>query len=240
MNETEGIHLRDVSLRRGHRTILDAISLDLTERRIAIVGRNGSGKSTLARVIKGLIKPDHGTVELYGIDPSKRDFGSLSVAGFLFQNSDHQILCPSVLEEISFGLTENGVAPRDAEADSLALMESHGIAAWRDRAVATLSEGQRRLVCLLAVLVMRPRVILLDEPYTGLDIPTRLRLERFIAPLPQQIVMISHDPDMLAAFERVLWIDDGRLRDDGPPARVLPAFFETMQAEGRDSATWSA
>lgn len=235
-----GIHLRSVRVERGGKTILQDLSLDLTERRIAVVGRNGSGKSTLARVIKGLIRPDAGSVRLYGRDPAKRDFGSLSVAGFLFQNSDHQILCPSVLEEIAFGLNENGVETREAEETALALMERHGIAAWRDRAVATLSEGQRRLVCLLAVLVMQPKVLLLDEPFTGLDIPTRLGLEDFIASLPQQAMMISHDAETVAAFDRVLWIDEGRLRADGPPKRVLPDFLDAMHGLGKERAAWSA
>jgi biotin transport system ATP-binding protein len=240
MTGDDGIHLRGVRVERGGRAILDDVSLDLTERRIAVVGRNGSGKSTLARVIKGLIRPDAGTVRLYGRDPAKRDFGSLSVAGFLFQNSDHQILCPSVLEEIAFGLTENGVDSRQAEETALALMERHGIAGWRDRAVATLSEGQRRLVCLLAVLVMQPKAILLDEPFTGLDIPTRIGLEDFIAGLPQQVVMISHDAEAVSEFDRALWIDEGRVRADGPPKTLLPAFLEAMQGAGKQRAAWSA
>ncbi|MEX0922434.1 MAG: ABC transporter ATP-binding protein [Rhodovibrionaceae bacterium] len=236
----ESIRLAGVGVQRGGRAILDSVSLEMSERRIALVGRNGSGKSTLARVIKGLIRPDSGEVRLYGLDPAKRDFGSLSVAGFLFQNSDHQILCPSVLEEIAFGLGENGFETAEAEGAALELMQRHGIAGWRDRAVATLSEGQRRLVCLLAVLVMQPRVLLLDEPYTGLDIPTRRRLERFIAELPQQIVMISHDPEMLADFDRVLWIDAGRVRADGPPREILGGFLEAMRREGEEGAAWSA
>lgn len=240
MTGEDGIHLCDLRVERGGRAILSGISLDLTEARIAVVGRNGSGKSTLARAIKGLIRPDGGTVRLYGRDPAKRDFGSLSVAGFLFQNSDHQILCPTVLEEIAFGLNENGVAAKEAEETALALMERHGVATWRDRAVATLSEGQRRLVCLLAVLVMQPRVVLLDEPYTGLDIPTRVSLEEFIAELPQQVVMISHDANAIAAYDRVLWIDEGRLRADGPPGRILPAFLEAMHGAGKERRAWSA
>lgn len=240
LHTKEGIHLTGVGVQRSGRAILESVSLELTERRVALVGRNGSGKSTLARVIKGLIRPDTGKVRLYGLDPAKRDFGSLSVAGFLFQNSDHQILCPSVLEEIAFGLGENGFETAEAERAALELMQRHGIAEWRDRAVATLSEGQRRLICLLAVLVMQPRVLLLDEPYTGLDIPTRRRLERFISELPQQIVMISHDPEMLADFDRVVWIDEGQVRADGTPREVLSGFLEAMRRAGEEGPTWSA
>ncbi len=223
-----GIELNGVGLHRAGAPVLRDISLHLTEHRIALVGRNGSGKSTLARLIKGLLRPDTGTIRTYGLNPAQRTRAALSVAGFLFQNSDHQILCPTVGEEIAFGPAEAGAPNPMAEAR--ALMAAHGIAAWEDRAVSTLSEGQRRLVCLLAVLVMAPRVVLLDEPFAGLDIPTRLRLERFIATLPQQVILISHDPEMLMAQDRVIWLEAGAVAADGPPGDVLPAFSAAMRA----------
>lgn len=238
MTHANGIELRDIALRRGGRTLLDAPNLTITERRVALVGRNGSGKSTLARVMKGLIRPDRGTVRVHGLDPAERTRAALSVAGFLFQNSDHQILCPTVGEEIAFGLAAHG-AP-EAQARAASLMATHGIADWHDRAVSTLSEGQRRLVCLLAILVMEPRVLLLDEPFAGLDIPTRLRLERFIAGLGQQVILISHDPEMLTGFDRVIWLEGGAIVADGAPGAVLPGFGAAMQAAGQEAGPWSA
>lgn len=238
MTGDNAIELEGVSVLRGGRTILEGIDLRIPQPRVALIGRNGSGKSTLGRVIKGLIRPDTGRVRVHGLDPAQRSFEALSVAGFLFQNSDHQILCPSVLEEISFGLRENGWSHQEAERHSLELMARHGVEAWRDRAVASLSEGQRRLVCLLAVLVMTPRVLILDEPFTGLDIPTRLRLVAFIRELPQQVVMISHEPDSLKDFQRVLWLEEGRLQADGGPAEVMPEFLSVMHRGSEMAASW--
>lgn len=190
----ESIVLERVTLRRGGRVALDDLSLRVTERRVAIVGRNGSGKSTLARLVKGLLTPESGRVAVFGRDPAKRDRRAIADVGFLFQNSDHQILCPTVVEEIAFGPVELGVPRAEAATRARAILDQNGIADWAERPVAALSEGQRRLVCLLAVLVSKPRLLVLDEPFAGLDIPTRLRLQRFIAGLPQQVLLISHEP----------------------------------------------
>lgn len=250
MTDQTGILLSDVTVRRGGRTALDAVSVALAEQRIGLVGRNGSGKSTLARVVKGLLKPDAGQVRVHGLDPAARTRESVGCVGFLFQNSDHQILCPTVAEEIAFGLVEFGTPRSQADDRARALLAEHGVAEWAARPVAALSEGQRRLVCLFAVLVMAPRVLVLDEPYAGLDIPTRLRLARFIAGLPQQVLVIGHDAEDFAGFDRILWLEAGRIEQDGPPAAVLPAFVAAMHrlaadpdAAGQDeeaAASWVA
>ncbi|WP_404383013.1 energy-coupling factor ABC transporter ATP-binding protein [Caenispirillum salinarum] len=226
----DAVVLEDVRLRRGGRMALDGVSLRLTEPRVAVVGRNGSGKSTLARLVKGLLRPDSGTVRVFGRDPARRDRRAIADVGFLFQNSDHQILCPTVAEEIAFGPVELGTPRVQADAAARSILDDHGIAVWAERPVAALSEGQRRLVCLLAVLVSKPRLLVLDEPYAGLDIPTRLRLQRFIARLPQRVLLISHEPESLDGFDRALWLEDGRLAADGAPAEVLPAFTRAMHA----------
>lgn len=226
--QQQGILLTDVTIRRGGRAALDGVSLRLSEARVGLVGRNGSGKSTLARAIKGLLAPDTGSVRVHGHDPARRTRESVACVGFLFQNSDHQILCPTVAEEIGFGLVEFGTPRAEADARARALLAAHHVADWAERPVAALSEGQRRLVCLLAVLVMGPRVLVLDEPYAGLDIPTRLRLARFIAALPQQVLVVGHDAADFEGFDRILWLEGGRIEQDGPPAEVLPAFIAAM------------
>lgn len=232
MTEDKGVHLEAVTVKRGGAAVLAGLTLDMTEDRIVLIGRNGSGKSTLAKVIKGLLVPASGVVRVWGLDPAARTAEATAAVGFLFQNSDHQILCPTVLEEIAFGPLESGLSREEARRASLAILSEHGVSAWQDRAVATLSEGQRRLVCLLAVLVMRPRVLILDEPYSGLDIPTRLRLSEFLAGLPQQIILVSHDADVIEGADRVLWLEDGAVRADGDPAAVLPGFLRAMN-DGR-------
>jgi biotin transport system ATP-binding protein len=233
---SQGIELSSASVRLGGRAVLDGLSLRLTEARIGVLGRNGSGKTTLLRLIAGLIAPDAGTVRVDGADPFKDRKAALAALGILFQNPDHQILFPTVEEELAFGLVQKGMAQREALARAREVLASEGRAHWAEAPVSTLSQGQRHYLCLLSVLVMEPRTILLDEPLAGLDLPTQARLARRFAALPQRLVTITHDPLVLTNADRVLRLEGGRVVADGAPADVLPAFTAEMARIGERDA----
>ncbi|RGP39018.1 energy-coupling factor ABC transporter ATP-binding protein [Pseudotabrizicola alkalilacus] len=229
---TDGIVLTGACVTLTGRPVLHNLSLHLHEQRIGIIGRNGSGKSTLMRLMAGLIAPDHGTVRVEGVDPTRARKQMLSHLGILFQNPDHQILFPTVDEELAFGLLQMGVPKSDAQAQVTAHLARHGRSQWRGVSVATLSQGQRHWLCLQAVLLMQPRTILLDEPLAGLDLPTQTRLARAFAALPQRLITITHDPASLSGCDRVIWLEGGTVAADGPPAQVLPLFEAEMQRLG--------
>jgi biotin transport system ATP-binding protein len=88
----------------------------------------------------------------------------------------------------------------------------------------------------MAVLLMEPRTILLDEPLAGLDLPTQARLARRFDTLPQRLVTITHDPVTLTQADRVIWLEGGRIAADGPPDAVIPAFIAEMAREGERDA----
>lgn len=226
------VDLRDVGVTLAGRPVLHAISARLEEARVGIVGRNGSGKTTLARVIAGLIAPDPGRARIGGIDMAQDRRTALATVGIIFQNPDHQIIFPTVLEEIAFGLTQQGLPQHQAETAARAMLDRFGKAHWASAATHSLSQGQKQLLCLMAVLAMRPRVVVMDEPFSGLDIPTRMQLTRYLDGIAAQIVTVTHDPGQLHGFDRILWLDAGRLVADGPPATVLPAFAAQMTAWG--------
>ncbi|HEY6917728.1 MAG TPA: ATP-binding cassette domain-containing protein, partial [Tabrizicola sp.] len=140
---SQGIELSSASVRLGGRVVLDGLTLRLTEARIGVLGRNGSGKTTLLRLIAGLIPPDLGSVRVDGADPFKDRKAALSALGILFQNPDHQILFPTVQEELAFGLTQQGMAQRDALARAKEMLAAEGRAHWAEVPVSTLSQGQR-------------------------------------------------------------------------------------------------
>jgi biotin transport system ATP-binding protein len=213
-----------VVVRHADRRVLAIPALYLDERRIGLIGDNGSGKSTLLRLMNGLLLPTSGRVFVAGLDTAKHRKELPAEVGFVFQNPDHQLIFPTVGEEIGFGLTERGVSAAQAREQVLVLLERHGCAEWADRNVHELSGGRKQLVCILAMLATEPSILLMDEPFASLDLPTRLALSRRIMALPQQIVTASHDFELLAEFDRVIWLDAGRIRLDGRPAEVLPAY----------------
>jgi biotin transport system ATP-binding protein len=231
-----GIEIADVRVRLGDRTVLDGLTLSLTQSRIGILGRNGSGKTTLLRLIAGLIPATAGTVRVEGINPYTDRRAALSAIGILFQNPDHQILFPTVEEELAFGLAQQGLTQAQALARATAALQAEGRGHWAKAPVTSLSQGQRHYLCLMAVLLMAPRTILLDEPLAGLDLPTQTRLARRFAALPQRLVTITHDPATLQDCDRVVWLDEGRIAADGPPGDVLPAFSAEMARIGASDA----
>ncbi len=218
------IAFEGVSVERGGQRVIRFVTLHMNERRIGLVGDNGAGKSTLLRLATGLLAPGSGRVTVGGKDVVKHRKSLPTEIGIVFQNPDHQILFPTVSEELMFGLQERGLDKRSAQERVRDLLERQGCLHLENRAVSELSEGQKQLVCILAIIAGEPRNLLLDEPFASLDLPTCLRLSSWIATLPQRIVMASHNLDLFSRFDRVIWLADGEVRQDGPPAEVVPAY----------------
>ena len=223
------INLKDVSFEFETHRVLDQINLNISEHRIGIIGVNGSGKSTLARLISGLIAPTSGSIRLNKIDVFKDRKAALKTVGIIFQNPDHQIIFPTCVEEISFGLIQQGMTRIEAEKKSKQLLLKFDKSNWSDELAHNLSQGQRHFLCLISILAMEPDVIILDEPYAGLDLPTSIKLKNTIKKLNQQIVMITHDREILEDFERILWIDNGKIVRDGSFEKVMPDFEKEMR-----------
>ena len=223
------IYLKDVIFEFETHRVIDQITLNISEQRIGIVGVNGSGKSTLARLISGLIAPISGSIRINDIDIYKDRKAALKTVGIIFQNPDHQIIFPTCIEEISFGLMQQGMTRIEAEERSNEILLKFDRLKWSDQLAHNLSQGQRHFLCLIAVLAMNPDVVILDEPYAGLDLPTSLQLRHELNKLSQQIVMITHNKDILVNFDRILWIDNGKIIKDGSYENVMPNFEEEMQ-----------
>lgn len=224
------ISFSNVCLARGEGALFSNLSVALRERRIGVIGNNGSGKSSFLRLINGLLLPESGGVHVCGYD-TRRDRAALpSIAGFLFQNPDHQIVFPTVAEEIAFVLRERGESPHKAREMAIHLLTSHGHADWADRPVHQLSDGQKQLVCILSVTIGAPRIVLLDEPFSSLDLPTRHDLLARLDMLPLTVIMASHDLDLLANFDRVLWFDHGRIKGDGASQKVISDYRASFEA----------
>ncbi|MEU5235968.1 energy-coupling factor ABC transporter ATP-binding protein [Streptomyces lydicus] len=220
------ITLHGVTVRFGTRTVLDALDVELTEQRIGVIGANGSGKSTFARLLNGLVLPDEGTVLVGGHDTAKDVRRIRRQVGFVFQNPDNQIVLPLVEEDMAFGLRNTGVLRKEIPGRVREQLAHLGIAALADRPSHALSGGEKQLVALAAVLVMRPETVVFDEPTTLLDLRNRNLIRDTVAALPQQAVVLTHDLDLLTGFDRVLVLDRGRVVYDGPPRTAVPWYVE--------------
>ncbi len=226
------ISIRDMGFAVEGRDILAGISFTTSARRIGVVGRNGSGKSTLARLLAGLLTPTKGKVRLGGIDPDADRAKAIETVGVLFQNPDHQIIFPTVIEELAFGLTQLGTAKNKAIEMAQALLSDFGKSHWEEAATHTLSQGQKHLLCLMSVLLMKPKLIILDEPFAGLDLPTKLQLGRYLSKFEGQLLHISHDPLDIAGYDEVIWIDGGALKVHGPAEETLAVYLDAMTEQG--------
>ena len=216
----------------GGKRILQGLSMELEAARVGIVGRNGSGKSTLAKVLAGLVVPESGQVRINGHDLAKDRRQALREIGILFQNPDHQLIFPTVDEEITFGLRQHGASKREAEDICKATLARFGKLHWWGAHVTALSQGQKHLLCLIAVAAMAPSLILLDEPFSGLDIPTRLQLTRYLDQYEGGLLHISHAPEDLAGYDVVIWLEDGQIVASGRAREVLRDYRDAMEELG--------
>lgn len=195
--------------------VLNGVDFELNaHERVALTGPNGGGKTTLLHLMVGLHKPTAGQLQAFGrVRQTEEDYREVRArAGLLFQDPDDQLFCPTVAEDIAFGPLNLGKSRQEALAivhDTLALL---GLSGFENRITYKLSGGEKRLVSLAAVLAMQPEALLLDEPTNALDPPARARLLQILQTLPQAMVMVSHDQDLLAALAtRTLAMVEGRL-----------------------------
>lgn len=210
----------------GERMVLEDVDLTLTEPRIGIVGVNGSGKSTLARMINGLVVPSSGRVTVDGLDTRRKGAQIRRKVGFCFTDPDTQIVMPTVAEDVDFSLRRSGLSRAERRVRVDEVLARYGLADHADHPSHLLSGGQKQLLALAAVLVTEPDVIVADEPTTLLDLRNHALVADTFRALPQQLVVLTHDLDLVADFNRVLVVDGGRIVVDDDPAAALAAYRE--------------
>lgn len=200
----------------GRGQVLDGLNFQLRKgERLGLIGPNGSGKSTFMHLLMGLIKPDSGAVRLFGRPMAEeKDFKQARKRlGFVFQNADDQLFSPTVLEDVAFGLLNNGKTPKEAVALSKKMLQALDLDGFEERITYKLSGGEKKLVSLATVLVMEPEVLLLDEPTTGLDEQTVKRIADLLNELNIGYVVVSHEFDFLAKTTRDIFaMKNGQIR----------------------------
>nr|WP_222858084.1 ABC transporter ATP-binding protein [Rhizobium cauense] len=201
------------------------VTLQLTEKRIGIIGLNGSGKTTFARLINGLTKPSAGRVIVNGRDTADAK-AVLTDVGFIFQSPQNQIILPVVRDDIAFGLKSRGYKPAEITAKVEAVLQRFSASHLADRRAHELSGGELQLAALCSVLATGPDILILDEPTNQLDLKNRSLVQRLVESLPESAIVISHDLELVADYERVLVFHEGSLVADAPAQEAIRRYRE--------------
>lgn len=213
------------------KTLLQDVSLDLTEQRIAVIGANGSGKSTLLRLINGLVEPTEGKVLVHGEDTVTAVRKVRSNVGFVFTDPLSQLVMPTGREDVELSLRRSVKNGRERAVRAESVLDRFGLLRLADQSIYELSGGERQLLALAAVLAVDPKVLVLDEPSTLLDLRNRELLRRSVAGLDQQVIMSTHDLELAADMDRVLVVDAGRILFDGAARDGIACYRELCAAE---------
>ena len=212
------------------KTLLHGISLDLKEQRIGVIGANGSGKSTLLRLLNGLVAPSDGTVTVDGVDTVRSVRSVRRKVGFVFTDPLSQLVMPTGREDVELSLRRTVRNTRDRRHAAEAILDRFGLMPLADQSIYELSGGERQLMALAAVLAVEPGVLVLDEPSTLLDLRNRELLRRTISGLSQQIVMSTHDLELVRDMDRVLVVESGQVVFDGGAAAAVEHYRELSAA----------
>ncbi len=232
---SEIIRMNQVSYRYlGRIPALDNVSLSIGQGDLfAVIGSNGSGKSTLLQIISGLIHPEQGGVWFRDCEVSEkslRDKAFLKFfrerVGFVFQDPDVQLFCPTVLDEILYGPLQLGLDEKEALARADEVMEMLQIGDLRARPSYMLSGGEKKKVAIGAVLTMNPEVLLFDEPTNGLDPKTQVFLLELMLALNEAgktIVISTHDLSLVGELQAQVAVlsEEHRIEKTGKADEIL-------------------
>ena len=186
---------------QSRRPVLDGISLQINRGdRVGLIGPNGSGKTTLFHLLMGLLRPSQGEIVVFGKKrQEEKDFREVrEKIGLLFQDSDDQLFCPTVAEDVAFGPLNLGRSQKEALEITRQVLARLGLKEFENRLTYKLSGGEKRLISLATVLAMQPEVLVLDEPTTGLDEDTVERLVQILRSSHLTYIIASHQRDFLA------------------------------------------
>jgi len=209
------------------RPALQGVSMDIRAGEIvALIGQNGSGKTTLAKHLNGLLKPTSGRVLLKGADLRNLPLSAVAAdVGYVFQNPDHQIFAANVFDEVAFGPRNLGVAAAEVAQRVHDVLQVVGLADLVDEDPFVLGKGQRQRLAVASLLALRPTLLILDEPTTGLDYTEQRRMMDLIVRLRAHgmtFLIITHSPWVVAEYaERGVLMRAGKILFDGPLHRLF-------------------
>ncbi len=198
--------------------------------RVSILGSNGCGKTTLLKHLLGVLVPRDGSVRVFGLDPGKEYSKIRQRIGVVMQDVDEQILGPTVYDDILFAPLNYGMETQKAEALGKDVIERLNIGPIQRKIVHYLSGGEKKKVALAGALVMEPHLLILDEPFTGLDPVSRRDLIHILNELNREkgitLIMTLHEVDLVSEVTDILYLMHGHgdLSERGSPEEIFGRF----------------
>ena len=198
--------------------------------RVSILGSNGCGKTTLLKHLLGVLVPKDGSVRVFGVDPGKEFSKIRERIGVVMQDVDEQILGPTVYDDILFAPLNYGMEQAKAEALAKDVIERLNIESIKGKIVNYLSGGEKKKVALAGALVMEPDLLILDEPFTGLDSVSRRDLIQILNELNKEkgvtFIITLHEVDLVPEMTDILYLMHGHgdLSERGRPDEIFGRF----------------
>ncbi len=221
---------------------LKGVSMKIRQgERIALLGPNGSGKSTLILLIAGLLTPKTGEIRVFGEKTTNKDFQKLrSRIGLVFQDPDDQLFTPSVIEDVEYGPKNLKLPEEDIKKRSSHVLEKMGITHLKDRPPHRLSFGEKKKVSLATALVLKPELLILDEPTANLDLVSRRGLIDTLNELSKEgatIIVSTHDAEAIPELaDRIVVISHGEKLCEGKTSEILQNKL-MLEASGLEPPT---
>lgn len=192
---------------------------------VIIAGSNGAGKTVLIRHFNGLYQPTKGRVLFEGKPIAKDLTNARKNIGLIFQNSDAQIVGQTVAEDVAFGPENLNLSREEVDERVKQALEAVGLASLANQQPHTLSGGQKKRLAIAGVLAMKPKIIIFDEPFTGLDYPGVVQVLKQIVSLHREghtIILVTHELEKVVAHaNRLIIMEKGRIVKDGHPSRLM-------------------
>ncbi len=223
INKIESIAVKISNLSFAYpqsQAILNNLNLEiLTGEKVGIIGPNGAGKTTLFLSICGILSP-MGDISVLGKPIIRGEFHS--EIGFVFQNPDDQLFCPTVKDDVAFGPENMGLSSEEVNERVAYALNLTGVSHLKDRIPHQLSGGEKCMVAIASVLAMQPKLMMYDEPSANLDLKARRRLIKFLQHSRETILVSSHDLELiLEVCDRLILINQGRIIADGTPQQIM-------------------
>lgn len=221
------LNIKNLHYKYDKKEILKGVNLELLKgETLGIVGPNGSGKSTLAQNIMGLLKPTAGDIVFRDKNITKSPVNSIAKSiGYMFQNPDYTLFENTVSDEVMFGAKNIGFKEKDIKKEVQKILGDFDLIPFENTDPDNLSVGQKRRVNIASLLLMKPEILILDEPDTGLDRINSVKLKEMLCLANENgmtIIIVSHNLSLIKSLcNKIIFIDKGKVVDDNPYLELL-------------------